>query len=1099
MAVASAGSSQQHRSDRRPRRRRKGTAAANASPAILGLAIAAAFAFVAPLPTRGFAPRYLSLQSFASRRSGGGGEGSGSGFGDGGGGWADAARRRDRATSSASAASASACLWVGRAATNDVGNAVCSPSALRMVARVPSAASGAPWAGADAEPSPAEDKGPHRREDKRSRGGVIAGRGGGQGRGRGRGGRGRGRGRGGNAGGKKRRVRNLFREAKDLERLGRWREASAVLRRIVDDIDPRDAHSHLALARLEARREGGRGAAAAGASKKKGADAAADDDDDSPAADAARAAFERGISLCPDSVHLWQAWALHEQSRGDDVRARELFERALQLGSTNPYVCHAYGLMELRLGNADRARALWEGALGEDEGEGSDHGAGVGKSSALTATELRMKKGGRSTAALVCSLGELHVSAQRYDEARDLYARHVLLLDTERELTEVYLAAAWLEERYFHDMDRAAELLASALRLSPGNSRAQIAIARLEGRRAAMVDGMSEEDRTKEVRKRLVDACTRSRIGSEGRGSSVRDGRLFNAWAKLEVRAGRLAAARKILKRGMQLFPNDHSLVQAAGKVEERVGNYTLARDLYTRSLAVEPSAPTLVAYALLELAHPDVCSLGDKDGAAVAAAAAVVAFPGTVEEFGNDGASEDNDGNEDEDEHRPDTRKAFSLFEEALLIDPRHGPTYNAYGNSLLKHGGSIDEARAVYERGVASDPRDPASVYHGLARLELEQGNVERAREVLNRGLDEVQRLEAVMDNRKRGRAAFLAHTLGMLELNSHRVQVAKEVFEAGLERHGNSSSQLLLGAALCEVRLGNDYTARKFFDEAVHADRRHAQAWQAWGVMEMRAGNYKTAKTLFECGIKSRPDHGALWQAYGTMESRRGDFDVARALFAAGIQKCPDHVPLYQAWACLELRGHNYDHARVLIGEALTRDKTEGSGWLVAGKIEEKQGNDGVAGLILRRGLECDPNNAELYRAIAEIEIKKGKIDDARDFLEKGLDVNPLHAPSYHTLAELEARVFNIEGLARLNKRAAKVFNANALASPSSSAAEDVWGKKIRASRPNARLPDGVAALVEEIGGLDLDLEHSLTVMDPESVIEGIHRIEGFSNLS
>ncbi len=68
----------------------------------------------------------------------------------------------------------------------------------------------------------------------------------------------------------------------------------------------------------------------------------------------------------------------------------------------------------------------------------------------------------------------------------------------------------------------------------------------------------------------------------------------------------------------------------------------------------------------------------------------------------------------------------------------------------------------------------------------------------------------------------------------------------------------------ATVAQAKLGNDNAARNLFERAVSVDRKHAQAWQSWGVMEMRAGNYKAAKTLFKCGIKNDSRDGALWQA-------------------------------------------------------------------------------------------------------------------------------------------------------------------------------------------------------------------------------------------
>jgi hypothetical protein len=73
--------------------------------------------------------------------------------------------------------------------------------------------------------------------------------------------------------------------------------------------------------------------------------------------------------------------------------------------------------------------------------------------------------------------------------------------------------------------------------------------------------------------------------------------------------------------------------------------------------------------------------------------------------------------------------------------------------------------------------------------------------------------------------------------------------------------------------------------------------------------------------------------------------------------------------------------------------------------------------------------------------------------------------MHGPLYHSLAELEARVFNIEGLANLNKRAAEIFQTDATVPPPSSMAMQAWGKKIKGR--NAKIPDGIAALAEKVG--------------------------------
>lgn len=95
-----------------------------------------------------------------------------------------------------------------------------------------------------------------------------------------------------------------------------------------------------------------------------------------------------------------------------------------------------------------------------------------------------------------------------------------------------------------------------------------------------------------------------------------------------------------------------------------------------------------------------------------------------------------------------------------------------------------------------------------------------------------------------------------------------------------------------------------------------------------------------------------------------------------------------------------------------------------------------------------------------------------------------MNPLHAPLYHSLAELEARLFNVEGLAKLNKRAAELFNNNAMTpSPASTKA---WGRKIQNSK-SRKVPEGVAALEQKIG--DSVDETFMAVSDPSSTLESM----------
>ena len=109
---------------------------------------------------------------------------------------------------------------------------------------------------------------------------------------------------------------------------------------------------------------------------------------------------------------------------------------------------------------------------------------------------------------------------------------------------------------------------------------------------------------------------------------------------------------------------------------------------------------------------------------------------------------------------------------------------------------------------------------------------------------------------------------------------------------------------------------------------------------------------------------------------------------------------------------------------------------------------------------------------------------------------MEVDPLHAPLYHSLAELEARVFNIQGLAELNKRAAQIFHNNALESPPLTM--NLLGTQLRKSaQSKKKIPNNIHALAKKIDsygvGEKLDLDEAINDMNPDLIIDKMMQLE------
>jgi tetratricopeptide (TPR) repeat protein len=163
------------------------------------------------------------------------------------------------------------------------------------------------------------------------------------------------------------------------------------------------------------------------------------------------------------------------------------------------------------------------------------------------------------SSALKCCLGNLYTSIGHPESARELYSTYLPQLPNGREKVEVYLAASSLEETVFHDLEQASELLKVALSdKTVKDSRAYMALCRLGSTGGKVDDAV--------VKKRLKEICMKQLKTYDDDGYNgmalfpVKDGRLFNAWAKLESKSGSLFDAKAILEKGMKLFPNDHTV-----------------------------------------------------------------------------------------------------------------------------------------------------------------------------------------------------------------------------------------------------------------------------------------------------------------------------------------------------------------------------------------------------------------------------------------------------------------------------------------------------------------------------------------------------------
>ena len=191
------------------------------------------------------------------------------------------------------------------------------------------------------------------------------------------------------------------------------------------------------------------------------------------------------------------------------------------------------------------------------------------------------------------------------------------------------------------------------------------------------------------------------------------------------------------------------------------------------------------------------------------------------------------------------------------------------------LHRAGRLDDARRLYERILAADPRN-ASVWHFLGVLQHQSGNS-------NLGIASITRA---------------------LDLDPHYADACNN--------------------------LGNVYRETNQYDAALRAYERavaiapgHADAWNNIGVMRSGRGEYAEAEKAYARAVETDPAHLAAWQNRGNLAARAEEFDTSIAAYRRAIELRPGDTRAYNGLSRALYRAGRIDEAVAVYHEWLAVD--------------------------------------------------------------------------------------------------------------------------------------------------------------------------------
>lgn len=217
---------------------------------------------------------------------------------------------------------------------------------------------------------------------------------------------------------------------------------------------------------------------------------------------------------------------------------------------------------------------------------------------------------------------------------------------------------------------------------------------------------------------------------------------------------------------------------------------------------------------------------------------------------------------------------------------------------SNLEKRLRNFDRAREVLVNVVRRQPT--AALCISLAELERQLGNPERARGVLEEGLQSIAEGTASGSER-----AKLLLSLAWLEEDGfgNTQEAFAAVEEAFLLDPMNVKVHIAKANLL--LRLSRTEEARTTLQQCAlscGSSAEDGQHYTMWGSLELESGRPEEARRVLKEGAAKHPGDHFLLQRWGSLEAKLGRDDDARALFQRSAHIQP-HAPTYVAWAILE----------------------------------------------------------------------------------------------------------------------------------------------------------------------------------------------------
>ncbi|KAJ6629246.1 PRP1 splicing factor, N-terminal-domain-containing protein [Mycena sp. CBHHK59/15] len=206
-----------------------------------------------------------------------------------------------------------------------------------------------------------------------------------------------------------------------------------------------------------------------------------------------------------------------------------------------------------------------------------------------------------------------------------------------------------------------------------------------------------------------------------------------------------------------------------------------------------------------------------------------------------------------------------------------------------------------------------------------------------------------------------------------------------------HCPQAEVLWLMAAKEKWMAGDVPAAREVLERAFVANKESEQIWLAAVKLEAENNELGVARELL---VRARTvaDTERIWMKSAVFERQQGQLDAALETLATALKKFPKFAKLYMIQGQILQTQKNFSAARASFSAGLKACPKEATLWILASRLEEADGKSIKARAILEKARLVNPANDVLWAEAVGVEERSGGAAQGKAMLARSLQECP-----------------------------------------------------------------------------------------------------------